>query len=275
MYSNKNVTDLNRIAKGQFFLQPWAAEILFDAHFSHLTTDDLLWEPTAGIGNMIAAVPSHIPVIGTEIDPELAEYARQVTGREVITADALMVDLPKRPTAIFGNPPWEYKFFACLMNRASGLLEQGKKAVFLIPAYFLQTSRTLNTLYKKKWTISQEIVPRDLFPGLSKPVVVASFLRENNARLIGFRLFQEVSEIRELTEEAQEMIANKVNGPRSTWREIIRAALSEIGGIATLNDIYKKMESRRPSENPFWKEKIRQQLQLSFIRHNDGRWSTN
>lgn len=274
MHSNRNA-DNKRKDNSQFFTPAWVAEIVYDAHLSHLTSQDLLWEPTCGIGNMLAAVPAHVPAFGTELDADLAEHARIATGRNVITADALKVDLPTGITALFGNPPWEYDFFSALMQRAASILDLGNRAVFIIPAYFFQTSRTLVALYKNKWTISQEIAPRDIFPGLIKPMVIATFIRDNNPQLIGFRLFHEAAEMRELPEEVQDMMANKVAGPRSTWREIVKTVLTELGGVGTLRDIYKRMEGRRPTDTAYWKEQIRKQLQLYFTPVSEGTWSLN
>ncbi len=275
MHNNRNVTSEHRKKHGQFFTPAWAAEILYDAHMAHLTEKDLLWEPMAGTGNMLAAVPAHVPAFGTEIDPELVKYAKKATGRNIIHGDASIVDLPSGISAIFSNPPFKYSVFLKLMRRAENILDFGNKAVFIIPAYFFQTSRTFVELYRNRWTVSQEMIPRDIFPGLIKPLIVASFIRENNAQLIGFRLFQETTEFRELPDDSQDMISNTLNGARSTWREVIKTVISELGGMADLSDIYKRIEGRRPTENAFWKEKIRQELQRNFRSVSKAKWALN
>lgn len=256
----------------QFFTSAWASEILFDAHFNNLGINDLVWEPTCGTGNMLAAIPEHIPCIGTEIDPPIADQARKNTGREIITGNCLTIKLPQGITAIFGNPPFNLELFEKLLNRCSEILELGTKAGFLIPAYFLQTSRTVIDL-GRKWTISSEIIPRDVFPGLSKPLVFASFTRDNFPRLIGFRLFTEVSEMRQLSKHHQELFSNKIKGPRSVWKEAVTEILQELGGKASLTIIYQSIEGKRPTDNSHWKEQIRKVLQKSFVRTETGVYS--
>ena len=245
---------------GQYFTPAWAAEILFDAHFSHLTDADLVWEPTCGTGACLAAVPEHIPAVGTELDSELAAIASANTGRLVSVGNCLTADLPPNITAVFGNPPFTLKLFMQLMDRCAGILKTGHKAGFILPAYFLQTSGTVRDM-AREWSIHQEIIPRDLFHGLSKPLIFASFIRDNYPKLIGFRLFDQVFEIRATNPKTQEELASKINGPRSVWREVIVGAITAAGGKAPLNRIYREIEGRRPTPNPFWKEQIRKVLQ--------------
>lgn len=48
-----------------------------------------------------------------------------------------------------------------------------------------------------------------------------------------------------------------------TWRDLIQAALQEVGGKATLNDLYSIVENTaKAQKNKHWKEKIRQVLQI-------------
>lgn len=258
---------------GQFFTGAWAAEYLFDAHFGHLTSASMLWEPTCGPGHMLCAVPSHIPCIGTEIDPMLAQRARIASGRPVITGNCLEVELP-RVTAVFGNPPFNLTLFDQLLQRCAEILALGNKAGFIIPAYFLQTSRTVMQL-GRKWCISQEIIPRDLFHGLSKPLIFGSFTRDNRPQLIGFRLFPELAAIKELSARVQEDLSTRINGTRSVWRETVKQVITDLGGTAPLSDIYRHIEGRRPTANQFWKEKVRQVCQQSFSRVQEGVYSIN
>lgn len=55
----------------QFFTPVWAAEILFQQHFSHLTEKDLVWEPSCGTGSFLSVIPKHIPAISSDLDPEM------------------------------------------------------------------------------------------------------------------------------------------------------------------------------------------------------------
>lgn len=278
---------------GQFFTPAWAAEYLWDAHFGHLTGSDMVWEPTCGSGILLAAIPAHIPCIGTEIDPLLAQRARIASRRPVITGSCLEVVLPgitgychQLPdvandchvlppiTAVFGNPPFSLTLFDQLLQRCAEILAIGNKAGFIIPAYFLQTSRTVMAL-GRKWGIHQEILPRDLFRGLSKPLIFANFIRDSRPQLIGFRLFPELAAIKELSARVQEDLSTRINGTRSVWRETVKAVIQDLGGTAPLSDIYRHMEGRRPTANQFWKEKVRQVCQQSFSRVQEGVYSIN
>ncbi|HVT35101.1 MAG TPA: hypothetical protein VHE37_05940, partial [Nevskiaceae bacterium] len=76
----------------QFFTPLFVAEALVERYFSHLTSRDLVLEPSCGDGAFLAAIPSHIPAVGVEIDPVMAQRAR-ATGREVISGDFRTVPL--------------------------------------------------------------------------------------------------------------------------------------------------------------------------------------
>lgn len=258
---------------GQFFTPAWAAELLYDAHFSHLTPKDLVWEPTCGSGSLLSAIPSHIPCIGSEIDPLLAERAASNTGRAVIVGNCLSVDLRGHAiTSVFGNPPFIFTVFEGLLNRCAGILSIGQKAGFIIPAYFMQTSRTVLVM-GRKWHISQEILPRDIFPSLSKPLLFATFIRENSPQLIGFRLFNETSALRDLSEKVKEDLRYNINGIRSVWKNAVHNVLNDLGGTASLNKIYSAIEKKRPTENSFWKEQIRKVCREHFSRVDEGVYS--
>ncbi len=148
-----NIKTLN-----QYFTPAWAAELLFDRHFGHLTNKDLVWEPTCGIGNCLAAIPNHIPAFGSELDEALIIQAQKRTGRHVLYGDCISVQLPSGITAIFGNPPFNLKVFEGLLYRSSNILIPGNKAGFIVPAYFLSTSNTALRL-SNKWAVSQELLP--------------------------------------------------------------------------------------------------------------------
>lgn len=272
----KKMTPQNKTVQlGQFFTPLWAAELLYDAHFSHLTSNDLLWEPTCGTGSLLSAIPSHIPCIGTEIDPLLAQRAITDTGRPVIVGSCLSVDLTGHDiTSVFGNPPFIFEIFERLLTRCSNILKTGQKAGFIIPAYFMQTSRTVLQL-GRKWHISQEMLPRDIFPGLSKPLMFGSFIRENSPQLIGFRLFSETASMKELKEEFQNKLSYEINGIRSVWKNAITDVLGNLGGTASLAKIYSVMEKKRPTQNQFWREQIRKVCRKNFKRVEEGIYSLN
>lgn len=267
---------LNRTKElNQYFTPVWVAEILFERHFSHLSSSDLLWEPSCGKGAILSSIPRHIPCIASEIDPHIAEHARIHTKRDVITGDFLNISLPDGISAVFTNPPWTLKLFIQLLDRCKSILKIDQKAGFILPAYFFQTSNTVMD-YSDKWKISHEILPRDIFTGqgvLSKPIVFASFVRDHKRHLIGFNLFEEVAQMSGLNKEISDTLRNAILPSRGIWRKAIEEVLVAQGGSADLQTIYKCFSSKRPSDNSFWKEKIRQTLSRSFIKTGNATYS--
>lgn len=60
-----------------------------------------------------------------------------------------------------------------------------------------------------------------------------------------------------------------------TWRDLIQAAVEELGGTVTLEHLYRALESSaKARQNQHWKEKIRQTLQLhdEFTNVSRGVW---
>jgi site-specific DNA-methyltransferase (adenine-specific) len=257
----------------QWFTPAWFAEILYDAHFGHLSERDLLWEPAAGTGACLAAVPAHVPAFGTEIDPRLARIARQRTGRRVIVGDFCSVPLPDGITAVFGNPPFDLGLVERLLERCASIMPEGSRCGLILPAYFFQTSSTVVRL-NQRWTLQQEMIPRDLFnrpQQLQKSLIFGLFTRDNAPRLVGLRGYHETEAIRALDDERQRLLDESFRGPRSVWREVLTSVLAELGGEAALSAIYRRVEGRRPTPNTHWKEQIRKVAQSDhFIRVAEG-----
>ena len=63
---------------------------------------------------------------------------------------------------------------------------------------------------------------------------------------------------------------------QATWKDVVAAALSNRGGIATLDELYAEIEGHQKcKKNAHWKAKIRQTLQINpsiFIRKDVGLW---
>lgn len=58
----------------------------------------------------------------------------------------------------------------------------------------------------------------------------------------------------------------------SSWRDVVFAALKNLGGKAELGDIYNELDGHsKTTQNPHWREKIRQTLQLSKLFASDSR----
>lgn len=64
-----------------------------------------------------------------------------------------------------------------------------------------------------------------------------------------------------------------------TWKNVVRAVLMSLGGVAPLNTIYDKVAAAAPeklSANPHWREKIRQTLNSNahlFSSVRRGEWT--
>lgn len=265
----------NQKSLSQFFTPAWAAQLLFNKHFPYLTQKDLVWEPTCGTGACLAAIPAHIPAVGTEIDPTLIPLAIANTSRPIYQGDFRSVTFPElsRVTAIFGNPPFSCDLFEQFLHRCTTILKKDNKAAFILPAYFFQTSATL-LRFARKWDIHQEMIPRDLFKGcgvLSKPLIFASFIRNDFPKLFGFTLYQELRDINGLNAEARESVSKKVS--RSVWKDLVIENVKAAGGTVSLQELYERVQGKRPTENPFWKDQIRKVIQQSpFVRVGEAKY---
>lgn len=258
-------------ARGQFFTPTWTAELLLRRAFPSLGPDDLVLDPTCGDGRFLMAVPDGVRAIGVETDPDVAAEARLNSGRQVLTGDFLQIEIPDRPTAIIGNPPYRSQLITDILTRCYELLEYERGAAFLLPVYFLQTASTVAQL-ARRWSISQELVPRNLFVRLEKPLAFVQFRKSRRCVVSGFLLYSEVDAVQSLRREFREMFIGN-NSRASVWREVVYAALRVCGGRATLQQLYACIEDKRPTENRFWREKIRQIAGMHFIRVADGEYA--
>jgi hypothetical protein len=255
----------------QWFTPEWAAATLVERYFPSLSGSDLVLEPSCGRGAFLKAIPSHIPVVGVEIDPELAQIARDTTGREVITGDFSTVDLPEGITAIVGNPPYELDIFENFLSRSHRVLPDLSKCGVLVPAYFWQTFGRVNQ-WRERWSMQVEMIPRGLFPGIKFPLTFGVFRKDGRRDMVGFALYAEITEVGNLTKRAQEVLQNG-RAHKSVWRALVEDTLQMLGGEAKLEQIYDAIEPKRPTATAFWREKVRQQLKLHFTRTGHGEYA--
>lgn len=245
----------------QYPTPAWAARCLWDEHFSDLGRNDVVWEPTCGPGRFLQAIPQHIQAYGCEIDPVLAQEARKLTGRTIVTGDFLKVRMPERPTAVIGNPPFQMAFVDRMLDRLHDELPEGGRVGLLLPAYAFQTAGRV-VRYSERWSLQQQAIPRNIYPGLAKPLLFALFRKDARRLMVGFSLYHEAAFIQGLPKDvAQHMI----NGP-ATWQQVVFSAIDECGGEASLAQIYDYVCSRRPSANPAWKEQVRKICQAHAVR---------
>lgn len=240
----------------QFFTPMWVAEALVERHFPHLGSGDVVIEPSCGLGSFLKPIPADVRAIGVEIDPVVAALARQETGREIIEGDFRTVPLSVRPTVVIGNPPFKVRLIEQFLDRAHELLPEGGSAGFLLPAYFLQTSSRV-AAYAERFSITAEIIPRDIYRGLKHPLIFALFSKDARRLLVGVSLMREAADVAGMEAQFKERLQAS-RGP--LWKEVCQRALESLGGEADLSAIYIAISGKRPTRTEFWKEKVRQTL---------------
>lgn len=260
-------------ALSQWMTPAWAAEAIVDRHFADLGRGSRVLEPSCGEGAFLGAIPASAEAIGVEIDPLLAEVARARTGRAVITGDFRTAVLPSGISDVIGNPPFSASIIESFIRRAWRILPEGGRVGFLLPVYVFQTT-TKVLGYAAHWRIEQELLPRNLFPGIKLPLLFARFTKARDRRLVGFLLYRETAEAHALAAFARDELQRVGRDGGSVWRRVVNAAFDRAGDRVHLSDLYKMLEGGRPTANPFWKAQIRKVLQTSqeFVREGNGRW---
>lgn len=64
-------------------------------------------------------------------------------------------------------------------------------------------------------------------------------------------------------------------GSGSICRQVVETAFEVLGSEADLQQIYTLIELRRPTPNPFGREKLRQVCELYFVRPGPGTYLLN
>jgi predicted RNA methylase len=256
----------------QWFTPRWVCEAIVDRHLRDVGLCDVVLEPSCGEGRFLDALPQHVGAIGVEIDEEVAARARRLTGREIIVGDFRTVEIPGPVTHVIGNPPFDAAIVHAFLRRAYELLPRDGVAGFLLPAYVLQTSSKVLAM-NERWSISQELMPRNIFPRLHLPLVFAKFRKDAARTLVGFFLYREAADVAALPKGVRDALTERP-ASGSVWRRAVRAAFTRIGKTtARLEALYAAVE--RPSENQYWREKVRQVLQTypEFRRAGAGEWA--
>lgn len=263
----------NQKQLNQYFTPRWAAQAIVDHFFADLKQGSTVVEPSCGDGRFLLALPDYVNAVGVEIDPVQAQLARAKTGRQVITGDYMQVDLPHEVEAVIGNPPFVADTVAEFLERSHELLRDGGRCGFILPAYILQTSSKVMA-FSKKWSIQTEMMPRNLFPGLSLPINFTVFTKDRARKLFGFFLYKEAADVTSLLPEVRKMLnESRIKG--SVWRQAVNAAFDRMGeDQAPLAQIYASVH-HRPQENTHCEQQIRKVLQSypEFSSVGRGVWS--
>lgn len=256
---------------GNYPTPMWLAEQIVERYFSDLDRHDLVIEPSCGSGHILQAIPAQVAALGVEIDPVLAAIATSRTGRPVVVGDFRTAPLNVTPTVIIGNPPFQSRLIDGFLARAHRLLPEGGRAGFLLPAYSFQAaSRVVE--YARRWSITAEMIPRNVYRGLKLPLVFAVFSKDRRRTLVGFAFYREADAVQNMPLPVREVLTN--GGARgSLWRSAVWVSLEQLGGEGQLSDIYATLQGRRPTANPFWRERVRAVLQKHFRRTGTGRYA--
>ena len=256
---------------GQYPTPVWVAELVLERYFSQLDRNDALIEPSCGPGSFLGSIPREVHAVGVEIDPAMAALARRNTGREVLVGDFAEVQFDFQPTAILGNPPFNLKVIDRFLDRSHTLLPEGGRVGFILPAYAFQTAARVAG-YADKWSLMQEMIPRNIYPGLSLPLVFAMFSKDRRRTMVGFAFYRETADVQEMPTAFREALAV---GAGPVWKVVVGEALRQLGGEASVSDLYEIIEGNRPTRTTFWREKIRQTLRRyadQFIQVGHGRY---
>lgn len=257
---------------GQYPTPLWVAEALMERHFGDLDGRDSVLEPACGDGAFLRVVPRGTPALGIEIDPVMAELARRRSGREVITGDFTTVPLTFRPTVIVGNPPFKLGVIDRFLDRCFELLPEGGRAGFVLPTYAFQTAGRV-ARYGERWSLMQELIPRNIYPGLKLPLMFALFSKDRRRTMVGFALYREADDVSRMSNPYRELLSH-CDGP--LWKSVAEIALERLGGEADLQQIYAEVESNRPTQTRFWREKLRQTLRTfndTFVTMGRARYA--
>lgn len=263
------VDESRQMELGQYFTPDWAAQALLEQYYPDLGAAHAVLEPSCGTGAFLKVIPDAVTAVGVEIDPDLAQIARERSGRLVIVGDFLEAELPVQPTHVIGNPPFKSSLVSAFLEKAWTLLPDEGHCGLILPAFCLQTPSAVERL-SKRWHIAQDMLPRNLFPRLSRPCCFVRFTKGPSRGLVGFALYHEARAIQLLEKRYREALAHSRG---SVWEAVTRLALQRLGGSAKLERIYAEIEGRRPTTNPYWKEKVRQTLQKIGRRVGPGEWT--
>lgn len=239
----------------------WFAHMLFEQRIApYLNVESVILEPSCGDGSLLRAIPANVRAFGVELDPVLAAEAAATSGHHVVVGDVLTAPFPEQPTMLFANPPFSMTFVDRLLNRIYFGFAEGGRASMILPAYMLQTSRTV-AAFAARWSIEAELIPRDLFPNLSKSLVFASFVREQQRRFVGLSFYLETAAWQQMPERFHEILAR---ARKNVWVAAILEALTRLGGTGTIESIHRIVAGSPPTQTPWVREAIRKWAREAF-----------
>ena len=254
---------------GQYPTPQWVVEALLQHYFPDLGAADVVIDPSCGPGRFLLALPAETTAIGVEIDPALAAQARRLTGRPIIVGDFASVEIVAEPTLILGNPPFKLALIDRFLDRAHALLPDGGRVGFILPTYVFQTAGRVEA-YRERWSIAQDMIPRNIYPGLKLPLMFANFTKDRRRVLVGLALYAETAAVQQLPRRVRDLL--EATGG-SAWRAVVHYALEQLGGEARLDEIYTVVADCRPTRNAWWRAQIRKVVRRDFVRTGPARYA--
>lgn len=244
----------------------WFAYAMVERYVARLERDAIVCEPCAGNGQLLREIPSELRAFGVERDATLAAQARLASGREVLVGDVLSIELPQTPTALISNPPFRVDLLTKLLERFHPILPDGSTITLLLPVYTLQNSPTV-ARYASRYSLSVELIPRDIFLGSQHALCISTFCKESPRRLIGMAFFPETFAWRQMSSEFRDILAR---AQRNVWVDACLRALERLGGTGTVEQIAQIIEGHKPTRTQWWRQAIRKHLGRYFERVSEG-----
>jgi predicted RNA methylase len=261
--------ETDRVAElGQYMTKPWVADELVAMDFRNLSARDVVVDPTCGIGNFLAAIPDAVEAFGVEIDPVMAQRARDLTGRKVITSDFLTAQFEERPTAVVGSPPFSNDAIEAILNRCYELVEEGTPIGFILPAAFYSLPSRVMRI-RERFSFKQSLLPRYIYPRLSMPITWSLFWKDTRRVMIGFALFGQYDAIEGMPPQYR---ARMQSGEKLPWKAIVEMALDELGGEGTVAEICEVAMPYCPPTNKTPRDTVRRVCGEVADRLSEGRF---
>lgn len=269
--SDASVSEANQKRFSQYLSPAWFSSMVVEQFYPHLNAGDFVVEPTCGNGSFLNALPASVDAIGVEIDPQLADIARNNTNRTIYTGNALEHHYDRPVSHFIGNPPFTLSFLDAFLEKARNELVEGGTVGFILSCHLLQTSSNI-ARWSNDWSLNTSLIPRDIYQGLSKPLCFTIFTNDRLRRFVGMALYLETNDVNGLEKEIKSLFVD--NGKGGVWARVIEQALIALGGKGSLSEIYSYVEPRKPSKTQFWKEQIRKVVRQGlFVDLGDGHYA--
>jgi DNA modification methylase len=161
-----------------------------------------------------------------EIDPVLAERARDATGRRSSPATSCTADIPGPITHVIGNPPFDAALIHAFLDRAHGLLP--KKAALRLPAAGVRAANKQQGDRDEPALVDQPGADAAQHLPAAEAATGLRDVPQGRVRtLVGFFLYREAADVAPC--RARRARGAAAAGRGSVWRRAVRAAFTRLG----------------------------------------------